>query len=391
MTAPETLAAGRQKSARPYWLPLALFCLGHFFVDLYSGALGVLQPLLLDRFRLTYTEAGILAGALVFSSSVMQPVYGYLSDRVPSRLFTVAGPAMAGVFISLLGRAPGYGGLLAMVCLGGAGIAAFHPQAAANAVARVRKNRGRAMAVFVCSGSLGLAAGPLFFSALTAGDSLARVPWGAAPGLAMTALLLARVPRPAQGPRTARFDWAPLRAVWRPMAILYLLVVVRSAVQITFTQMLPLYLHTQRGYTLSAAGVCLSVYLLGGAAGGMAGGALADRFGGRRVILISMLGSAPFLMLFVFGRGALSTAGLFLGGLILLFTIPVNVVMAQELAPARAGTVSALMMGFGWGVAGLIFIPLTGWVSDVFSMQAAFAGLIAFPLIGFLLALKLPK
>jgi hypothetical protein len=49
------------------------------------------------------------------------------------------------------------------------------------------------------------------------------------------------------------------------------------------------------------------------------------------------------------------------------------------------------MMGFAWGAAGLIFIPLTGWISDAFSMQHAFAGLIAFPLIGFLLALKLPK
>jgi MFS family permease len=83
--------------------------------------------------------------------------------------------------------------------------------------------------------------------------------------------------------------------------------------------------------------------------------------------------------------------GLFLGGLVLLFTIPVNVVMAQELAPTQGGTVSALMMGFGWGMAGLIFIPLTGWVSDHVSMQAAFTGLIMFPLAGFFLALKLPK
>jgi FSR family fosmidomycin resistance protein-like MFS transporter len=123
----------------------------------------------------------------------------------------------------------------------------------------------------------------------------------------------------------------------------------------------------------------------------MAGGTLADRFGGRRVILISMIGSVPFLVLFVFGRGAISTAGLFLGGLILLFTIPVNVLMAQELLPAQASTVSALMMGFGWGTAGLIFIPLTGWVSDMFSMQTAFIGLIAFPLAGFLVALRLPN
>jgi len=73
----------------------------------------------------------------------------------------------------------------------------------------------------------------------------------------------------------------------------------------------------------------------------------------------------------------------------LLFTIPVNVVMAQELVPAQAGTVSSLMMGFAWGMAGLVFIPLVGRASDVFSMHAVLMALLAFPLAGFLLALKL--
>jgi FSR family fosmidomycin resistance protein-like MFS transporter len=397
MSAPSTLAAERVKTARP--LPLTLFCLGHFFIDLYSSALGTMQPVLLERFRLSYTQAGILAGVLVFSSSVIQPVYGYLSDRWHSRLFTVLGPAMAGIFIATLGWAPGYAGLLAMVALGGAGIASFHPQAAANAVAHVRQNRARAMAVFVSSGSLGMAAGPLFFGALTKGGTLGRTPWGMLPGLLMTVLLVAWMPPIARGPLSDGRGLAgesacrttTLAAVWRPMTILYFLVVIRSVVQVTFTHMLPLYLHTQRNYSLGAASLCLSLYLLGGALGGMAGGTLADRYGGRRVIVISMIGSVPLLALFVFGRGAVSLAGLFLGGLVLLFTIPVNVVMAQDLAPAQAGTVSALMMGFGWGMAGLIFIPLTGWVSDVFSMQWAFTGLIAFPIIGFLLALKLPR
>jgi FSR family fosmidomycin resistance protein-like MFS transporter len=65
--------------------------------------------------------------------------------------------------------------------------------------------------------------------------------------------------------------------------------------------------------------------------------------------------------------------------------------MGQELAPTQTGTVSALMMGFAWGTSGLLFIPLTGWISDLFSMQAAFIGLVLFPIAGFVLALKLPK
>ena len=188
-----------------------------------------------------------------------------------------------------------------------------------------------------------------------------------------------------------RFDWAPLRAVWKPMTILYFLVFIRSVVQVTFSQFLPLYLNTQRGYTLSQSSYSLSLYLIAGALGGFVGGTLADRFGGRRVIMISMIGSVPFLALFLFTSGIVSTLALMMGGLILLFTIPVNVVMGQELAPTQTGTVSALMMGFAWGSAGLIFIPLTGWVSDVFSMQTAFIGLVLFPIVGFFLALKLPK
>jgi FSR family fosmidomycin resistance protein-like MFS transporter len=143
--------------------------------------------------------------------------------------------------------------------------------------------------------------------------------------------------------------------------------------------------------TQAAASYITSFYLLAGALGGFTGGNLADRFGGRRVILFSMLCSVPFLLLFVFTPGPLSVAGLIVGGAILLFTIPVNVMMGQALAPENGGTVSALMMGAAWGVAGIFFIPLTGWVSDHYSLQHAFAGLVVVPVAGYLLALKLPK
>ena len=86
---------------------------------------------------------------------------------------------------------------------------------------------------------------------------------------------------------------------------------------------------------------------------------------------------------------AVAALGLVLGGLMLLFTIPVNVVMAQQLVPSEAGTISALMMGFSWGMAGLLFIPLTGWLADHFTLHRVLFSLLVFPVIGFVLALKL--
>jgi len=374
------------------YLILTLLCVGHFTVDLYSSALAVFQPILADRLGNTLTQAGILGGLMVFSGSVLQPVYGYLSDRVRTRLFAALGPAVAGLFIAALGLSPSFLVAMALVALGGAGIAAFHPQASSSATAALARHRGRWMAVFISSGGLGLAAGPTYFSAVIGWTGVERSYWAALPGLVIAALLVAALPDLPRRRKTAsHFDWPALGAVWQPLLTLYLLVFIRSIVQVVFAQFLTLYLRNERGFPLNQASWALSLYLGFGAFGGLLGGQLADRFGGRRIILLSMIGSAPFLALFLFGSGIPALAGLVLSGLILLSTGPVNVVMAQELVPSQAGTVSALMMGFAWGAAGFLFIPLTGWASDLFSLHAVLTSFLAFPILGFFLSLKLPK
>jgi FSR family fosmidomycin resistance protein-like MFS transporter len=280
-----------------------------------------------------------------------------------------------------------------MVAAGGAGIAAFHPQATSQAVLGMARSRSRAMAVFISAGSLGYALGPSYFSMITQRLGLGRAWWAAVPGLLISGLLLMMLPAPpAPHSKTrAGFDWRALRSEWKPLTLLYALVFIRSTVQITFAQFIPLYLFRERGFGLGAAAYTLTGYLTFGALGGFIGGHLADRFGGRRVITISMIGSVPFLALFFLAGGWLSIGGLWLGGLILLFTTPVNVVMAQELVPSQAGTISALLMGFAWGMAGLVFIPLVGWASDLFSMHHALLALTVFPLAGFFLSLRLKK
>jgi len=386
-------APPQERAVRAGFLGLILFSLAHFFIDLYSAALGAYQPLLGDKLHLSLTKAGVLGGLLVFSASVMQPAYGYLSDRFHSRMFSVLAPAMAGIFISALGLAPSFGWLLVMVVLGGVGVASFHPQASARATLGISANRGRWMAVFISAGTLGLAAGPAYFSTFFSWLGHERTYWAALPAVLITVLLFFLLPE-AERPRSQvrhRFDWRPLAAVWKPLTILYFLVFIRSIIQVVFNQLLPLYLNRERGFSLTGANYALSLYLAAGAIGGFVGGHLADRLGGRRVILISMAACLPFLLLFFLTTGPIALIGLALSGLLLLFTIPVNVVMAQELVPGQAGTVSALMMGFAWGMAGLIFIPIVGWAGDHFTLHRTLLALSVFPAIGFFLTLKLPK
>ncbi len=371
---------------------LGIYAAGHFTVDVYSAALGVFQPLFAQHLGLNFTQAGILGGAMVFAGSVMQPVYGYLSDRLHSRLFSVLAPMLAGVFISSLGLAPGYGWVLAMVLLGASAVASFHPQSSVRAASGIREGRGKAMAFFISAGQLGYALGPVYFAFVLTNFGY-RMSWIAAlPGVLMTLWMLAAVPElPMESRSKTRIDWDALLAVWRPLLILYLLVFLRSVLQITFTQFLPLYLTQEREFSYGAASLSLTLYSAMGAFGGFAGGHIADRFGGRKVILYSMIGALPFLFLFFHSSGAMAIAALAMAGLILLSTNPVNIVMAQNLAPGQSGTISALMMGFAWGMAGIIFIPLAGWMADRYSLGVVLETLMLFPLIGFLLAFRLPK
>jgi len=101
-TEPSVLALEATTSdvrARHGMTALVLFCLAHFFIDLYSSAVGAFQPLLVDKLHFTLTQAGLLGGVMVFSGSLVQPAYGYLSDRFHSRMFSALAPAVAGLFI----------------------------------------------------------------------------------------------------------------------------------------------------------------------------------------------------------------------------------------------------------------------------------------------------
>lgn len=387
------LAAGRADARlQAGLLAVSLLSLGHFFVDLYSGSLGVLQPFIVQRFGLSLTQAGLLGGILVFSSSVTQPLYGYLSDRFRSRIFSGLGPGVAGICILGAALAPSYGWAVALMLLGGAGVSAFHPQASSWAGTSVSAGRGRWMAVFISAGTLGIALAPAFFKEVIARTGFERIPWAAVPGAVISALILAFVHPPQEHKSAVRgFDWPALRAVRRPLLLLYFGVFFRSAVQVTFAQFLVLYLSRERQFSLHHAAYTLTSYLTAGAIGGFLGGHLSDRFGPRRVIIHSFGWSVPLMAVFFLTPSPFGVLALILGGFVLLFTIPINVIVAQDLVPSQAGTVSALLMGFAWGAAGMVFVPLTGWVADHFSLHSALAALLVFPAAGFFLARMLPE
>ncbi|HXI90859.1 MAG TPA: MFS transporter [Blastocatellia bacterium] len=363
-------------------LTLTVLCAGHFVNDSYSSIIYPLLPLIKLKLGLTSAQVFWLAPLYAISSSLMQPVYGFISDRYFRRFFAVFGPAITGVFVSMIGLAPSYGILIVLLVAGGIGIGSFHPQAAAMAAAAASERRRVGMALFSALGTLGFAVGPLVITRVVSAYGLEHSYYIIGTGLVMSAILY-RVcpPLPAHSssqPGVEKIKWqllGALRTAWKPLTLLYLITVIRSGLQMTTNNYLPFMLE-DRGYALTETGNVMTVFLLLGGIGGVAGGFTAERFSGRAVTLYSGLLAGP-LMIGAFAlTGPLSIVCLGLGGFMLLSTIPVIVAMAQELVPGQTSTVSALMMGAAWGVGALApqalsnFVPAFGFRNVLIAASA---------------------
>lgn len=357
-------------------------------MDGYGNILAPLLPLLLVRLDLTLAAAGTLTMLFQLAASVSQVGFGHLADRWRPRFLLLAGPLVSVGVLSLAGAATSMPMLAAILMIGGLGGAAFHPPAAALAYRLGGARPGLAMSVHITGGSLGFSLGPLLFAPFAQRFGLHWTPVLALPGLLVIGMLLSRVPQ-FTFPHAARHGLRALGPAARPLALLYLIVVLRTLTSLSFATFMPVML-TRHGHSLAYSGAAVAIYLFASGIGGFLGGPAADRFGPRRVIALSLVLAVPFLLAASLSTGWQFVVLVAIGGFFLQSTLPVNVTFGQALAPVSAATVSSLMMGFAWGSGGLS-VPFVGMAADRIGIEAALAGLSLVPLAAAALALPLPE
>ena len=362
----------------------------HFLVDGYGNIYPPLLPLLIPRLGLSLAAAGVLQMCFQMANSVAQLGFGHVADRWRPRALIMYGPIAAVVLLSLIGLARNAWLLAAVLVLGGLGGAAFHPPAAAT-VYRISDDRRKAfaMAFHITAGSLGFSLGPLLFAPFAGRFGLMWTPVLMVPGIILLAVILRHVPAVERLPDHRHGGGlSALRPYAKELSLLYLIVVLRTLASLSFATFMPVML-TRRGVSVGAAGGAVAVYLFATSLGGFIGGSLADRWGARRMIIGSLVAAVPFLALAPTFSGWMFVAIVSIGGFLLQSTLPVNVTFGQMIAPISAATVSSLMMGFGWGTAG-ISVPFVGILADRIGIEHALMTMAFMPLIAATLALPLP-
>ncbi|MBO8137840.1 MAG: MFS transporter [Desulfotomaculum sp.] len=374
---------------------LVLLSAGHLVTDLAAGALPILLPLIQASLGLSYSAAGLISLVFNVSSSVLQPILGFWSDKVKSRWLLPAGCFLSMIGLALTGTASTYWFVLAVVFTSGLGAAAYHPEA--SKVSRLASGHRRAtgMSLFIVGGALGAALGTIIMGKLlTIFDKSASI-YFFLPGVIMAVLFLVYYrmlpddPAPAVQKIKGDSKTAPKKILF-PLIVLILVIIVRSWIQAGLTHFMPLYLVNYLGRSPNYVSSLLVSFMLAGAVGTILGGPVADRFGRKNMLVVSTAVLIPLLFLLKYSTGIWSMIVLFVTGMVIVSTMPTTVVMGQEMLPHRIGVASGLMTGFATGMGG-VGVSILGAIADNFGAPTAFMTLTLLPLAAFVLSLLLPR
>lgn len=377
-------------------LPIMLLSLAHLVTDLGQGALPVLLPFLKEAFTLTYAQVGFIVLIQNLTSSVIQPLFGYWTDKSNHDWLLVVGVLFAGVGIAITGLVKSYFMLLSIVIVTGIGVASFHPQAskAANLLSDPA-SKGRSMGIFSVGGNLGMATGSFLMALLVVlPGGMLNSAYLIIPNLIVVGLLmyykdLLKVKAISAQRKQIADKIKPKRANWY-MFLLLVFIFMRSTVQMSISTYLPLYYINFLGGDLKYAAKLITVFLTMGAVGTMVGAVLSDRLGRKNVLLISMGLCVPILILIPYSHGIYTMILAGLGGFSLVLSSATTVILAQDIFPNNVGMASGLTIGFSIGLGGM-GVTLMGAIADNYGLPVVFQGLIFLPILAALFVFGLPK
>lgn len=374
-----------RRNMRRTWL----LSFGHFTNDMYGNLAISLAPYFVIAGKLTTPAAGALVLVYLAGSSILQPIFGILSDRSGRRWFAIAGPAWIGVCMSLLVLVPSTVSVFGLVFLGGIGTAAFHPQGASMVNRLAGKSRGWSMSIFSMGGNLGYGLGPVLASimiAIASGWTVLFV----VPGLICSGLLLRYAPQvKSEAMESTGKSLRDARANIGPLTLIVLVIAIRSGVMSAVIFLSPLYFRAQH-LPPAWGSYGSTIFLLAGAFFGLYAGRVSDRIGRKPIVVSSLISAAPLIFLISILPGLTAWPVLALAGAAILASNSVTVVQGQELLPANVGLAAGLTLGLGFGLSGVITF-LTSEVAKHLGAQNALHLAAILPLVAATLAWLMPK
>lgn len=389
-----------QKETKTMYNILFIMSICHLLNDSLQSVVPAMFPILEKSMALSFTQLGLIAFALNMVASVLQPVVGWYTDKRPMPYALPIGLTSSMLGILGLALAPNFWMIVVSVIFIGFGSAVFHPEGSRVTHMAAGKKRGLAQSIYQVGGNSGQALAPVF-------TALILVPLGQFGGIWFTIVAFIAVmfliyiarwysKRLKAGAGDIKKKKAvkegngpEAKIIKAALLILILLVFARSWYSSAISNFYTFYAIESYDVTIAHSQIFIFVFLFMGAVGTLFGGPLADRFGRRKIIFLSIVSVAPLALLLPFVGPAVAYILLALIGLILMSSFSVTVVYAQELLPGKIGTMSGLITGLAFGMGAIGSVAL-GALIDWMGIQITMISVSFLPILGFL-TLLLPS
>lgn len=373
------------KTARPSYINLGRLSWLHFLNDGAANYLPGILPALLIELHVDVRFAGFIMSALLFGQS-LQVFSGWFADHVGGRWMMVLGLLGSSVGAALIGWADQIAWLIPALLALGLSNALFHPQALACAHQASGSRPGFGMALFLIGGELGRGLWPLIGSVVVMYLGLGWLWLLGLPALLTLALTGRSLPRQRQ----RHGDAGPIR--WRehlgPVSALVAFSLLRALLIFGVVTYVPLIWHAH-GHSLTHGAGAIAVMLVAGIIGNIGSGHLADRLGPRAILVVSSLASAVLLLLFAHGQGAWLWVLLSLLGVALFASLPLGIVIGQDLFPENRSLGSGIAFGLSNGLAAVALIGL-GPIATDWGINAVFPALAVLAFMAAMIGWKMP-
>lgn len=384
---------------------ILLLSLGHLSCDVNGGALPAVLPFLRASYGLSYQATGGLMFAYSCLSSIIQPLFGWLSDRFSKPWFIPLGVLLAGCGLAAVGFMRDYWAIFAAITVSGIGAALFHPEGARYANKVSGQSKGVGLSIFSIGGNSGFVLGPLLVTGCVGYFGMSGTAVFACLAVCMAAILLWQivhmtglatgatvVPVPSAPPtesaadKTPQADAAPVAPVaggadkdseilgrnnWREFSKLTVAIVARSTLFVGFNTFIPLYWVSAFGQSKAAGALALTFFCTCGVISNIIGGLLSDRYGCIRIIRLAFVLMAPVVFAFSLAGNLYAAFALlpFLG-FVLYAPFSSLVVLGQKLLARNIGFASGVTLGLATSMGGMA-APCLGWIADNYGLARA--------------------
>lgn len=366
---------------------VVLISIAHFIHDVYSSFLAPILPLLIEKLSMSYTQAGFLT-VIQRLPSLLNPMVGILADRISVKYFVIISPAITVVVMSLLGLAPTYIILGALLLFMGIGASMFHVPAPVMIKQISGKRIGKGMSFFMLGGELARSIGPLVILGAISSWGLEGtyklIPFGLTASFFLYLRFKNLTPPSHEVKNTNKKIISALKEYKHLFLMIIGILFFTSIIKGTITTFLTVYL-TNQGDTLWYAGTALSVFQFAGAGGTFLSGTISDKVGRKNVLLISAILNPVLLFIFILTSGVFSFVVLLILGFFLFAFTPVLLAIVNESKSEFPTFLNGVFMTINF-LTGAFTISLIGLSADIFSLEstyiiAAFTGLATIPFV----------